>query len=128
MTRDEKLAYGRKYRKEHKDYFNKYTRDRYSKNKERWHAYRKELRDRVRQNALEAYGNKCVWCGQTNPMFLTFDHINNDGKEQRKKHHTGINLYYYLLKYLPKDIQILCWNCNLAKDLYGYDGSKKKAI
>lgn len=82
-----------------------------------------------RERALLAYGNKCVCCGETEIKFLTIDHINRDGGVHRKElfgSHTrgGAGAPYYReLRKLgyPKDmgLQVLCWNCHMAKDQYG---------
>jgi hypothetical protein len=71
--------------------------------------------------ALALYGNKCVCCGETEAKFLSFDHINNDGSKQRKAGipTLGRAFHTYLLRKQPKDIQILCYNCNCAKGFYG---------
>lgn len=31
------------------------------------------------------YGRECKCCGETEPIFLTLDHINDDGSAQRRK-------------------------------------------
>jgi len=76
---------------------------------------------RVRLNVLAAYGNKCACCGETEPKFLSIDHINGGGKEDREKysHGPGVNWYNYLLREHPDHVQILCYNCNMAKGHYG---------
>ena len=79
---------------------------------------------RLRAELLEAYGNKCncPGCGVDIPEFLALDHVNNDGKAHRTKLKaitTGI--YRDLRKRgFPKEgYQLLCHNCNMAKQLYG---------
>lgn len=64
------------------------------------------------------YGNKCMCCGETMKEFLTIDHINNDGAEHRRKINmkSGSRIYIWIVKNgFPKDLQILCWNCNCGK-------------
>jgi len=70
----------------------------------------------VRSEVLEAYGNACQCCGETQPEFLSIDHINNDGAQHRKTI-KGPNIYDWLRNQgFPKDnFQILCMNCNFAK-------------
>lgn len=59
------------------------------------------------------YGNMCSCCGETERLFLSIDHINNDGYQNRKK---GINLYIDIIdRGFPNDLQILCMNCNTGK-------------
>ena len=83
----------------------------------------------LRTIALDKYGGKCVCCGEDTYEFLTIDHINNDGKEDRKifNNYAG-RVYGYLVQalYQPEKYQILCWNCNLAKEKYGLCPHQKK--
>lgn len=76
---------------------------------------------RARTAMLSAYGGKCACCGEAEPNFLTFDHINNDGATHRKtlKKRAGSAFVKYLRDHRPDDIQVLCYNCNCAKGHYG---------
>jgi hypothetical protein len=69
-----------------------------------------ELRERV----VGAYGGKCACCGESNPMFLTLDHVNNDGGKMRREVHTSSsNFYLWAIRNgYPKTLQCLCMNCN----------------
>jgi hypothetical protein len=77
-----------------------------------------KVRER-RLKVMEAYGQVCVCCGETELEFLTVDHINGGGTQHRKK--VRGRLYDWLIKNnYPKDeYQILCMNCNLAKGVFG---------
>lgn len=69
---------------------------------------------------IQKYGGKCACCGETEPMFLTFDHINNDGHIERKSlRESGANLVRRIELTDREDIQVLCYNCNCAKGHYG---------
>lgn len=49
----------------------------------------KRHRDRLRAETIKIYGGKCQCpgkCRVSNPKFLAFDHINNDGKDHRKEY------------------------------------------
>lgn len=70
------------------------------------------------KQVLEMYGTSCKCCQESNPAFLTVDHINNDGHIERKTNFRS-NSYSKLLKQKRTDIQILCWNCNCAKQRIG---------
>ncbi len=61
-------------------------------------------------------GYICACCGETIRIFLTIDHINNDGAEHRRTI-GGIGRFYrWLLKNgCPKGFQVMCRNCNWAK-------------
>jgi len=73
---------------------------------------------RLQHEAIMAYGGYvCVCCGETEPLFLSIDHINNDGNKHRKKFQSsGDGLYKWLKRHnYPKGFQILCMNCNFGK-------------
>jgi hypothetical protein len=79
-------------------------------------------KDIQRQRLLDVYGRKCACCGETTERFLTVDHINNDGAQDRLKssgQQRGGNNYRKLLKDKRDDIQILCFNCNCGRALNG---------
>lgn len=57
----------------------------------------------------------CILCGYNDIRALQVDHINNDGEEHRKII-PGKHLYPWIIKNnFPKDLQILCANCNNIK-------------
>lgn len=74
---------------------------------------------RLQDEAIQAYGGyKCACCGETEPLFMTLDHIANDGNEHRKKlGFLGGHLLYKWLKghNYPSGFQVLCTNCNHGK-------------
>lgn len=82
-----------------------------------------EANQRLRLECLNAYGGPiCVCCGETELVFLTLDHIANDGAEHRRKIglRSGAGLYRYLIRNnFPPGLQVLCWNCNEAKRIQG---------
>lgn len=108
----------------------------YAVNKKRIRAYyktyyktkQKQLRvaykkwhNAIKEEVFNAYGNRCVCCGETKKEFLTIDHINNDGREHREK--VGAQGVYLDIKKqgFPKDkYRILCMNCNHSLGIHGY--------
>lgn len=66
---------------------------------------------------LEMYGDKCQCCGESNPSFLTADHVNRDGAEERKKSKRASGYQQYLRE-KREDIQVLCFNCNCGRELH----------
>ena len=99
-----------------------------------WHqAHRVERNDRttarrraVRAKVVRELGGKCQCCGETTPVFLTIDHVQNDGAKDRQ---TARHLLYkrILTEGCPPDrYQILCWNCNSAKALGGCPHQRPK--
>ena len=84
---------------------------------------------RKKCEAIKRYGGYCVCCGEDRVEFLTLDHIDGKGNEHRRRMSPnkpsrpsgGTQFYLYLLRQEQRDpnIQILCWNCNCTKHLYG---------
>lgn len=73
-----------------------------------------------RKEVLGKYGGVCKCCGENRLEFLVFDHINDDGGEHRKKHGTGGQMLDWLIRNdYPDIVQILCHNCNMAKEFHG---------
>lgn len=82
-------------------------------------------RKRVRRDVVNKYGGACKCCGETELLFLTIDHINNDGHIERKELSNGNNIsstqFFLKLNREVKrdDIQVLCFNCNLGRSMNG---------
>jgi hypothetical protein len=76
-------------------------------------------KQRRRFRVIEAYGGVCKCCGEAEWKFLSLDHVNNDGAEHRKK--IGQSQIYKWAEdnEYPKTLQLLCYNCNMAKGFYG---------
>jgi hypothetical protein len=96
-----------------------YFKDYYQRNREKYLGRAKQLRQRV----LDAYGNRCMCCGETTPEFLGIDHVNNDGGAHRRElkgYGRSINRWLSMNGF-PQDgrFQLLCHNCNMAKGAYG---------
>ena len=80
--------------------------------------------DRCREQVFEAYGGyKCNCCGETERMFLSIDHVHNDGASQRKAGlygGSGTAFYIWLRKNkFPSGYQVLCMNCQIGKHKNG---------
>lgn len=90
--------------------------------------YSENLRKFYKKAVLEAYGGKCACCGESEQAFLCIDHIENNGAVHRleigqgkRKIGSGSVIYRWLVKNnFPQGFQILCANCNLAKQSLGY--------
>lgn len=78
---------------------------------------------RLRAEVFAAYGDECRCCGETEPMFLSIDHIDNDGAEMRASgvHGGGGSQFYQWLRKngFPTGFQVLCLNCNIGKHRNG---------
>lgn len=86
-------------------------------NRERIAASQKARDVAFKAQAVRAYGGKCACCGETEIAFLTFDHVNDDGAEHRKsgKMYRRHMARWAALNGYPKTLQLLCANCNMAK-------------
>ena len=80
-----------------------------------------------RLEMIAAYGGHCTWCNEEHPLFLTLDHINNNGSIDQK----GAG-FYQELKQLGypgngTQLQLLCHNCNALKE-YTHNRAHKSEI
>jgi len=105
---------------------NEAARRRYAKERKHSPERRKKLaeyatrcRAKAKQECFEHYGGMiCACCGETEPMFLSLDHVNNDGYLRRKygKATPSGSFYGFLRKTgYPDGFQVLCMNCNFGK-------------
>ena len=85
---------------------------------------------RLKREVFSHYGKVCCCCGEDNLLFLTLDHVNNDGAKHRQeiigKHYnrtkrgdlTGRQFYAWLKKKNDpngRPLQVMCYNCNCGK-------------
>ncbi len=77
---------------------------------------------RLKAAVIEKYGGRCKCCDEKAIQFLTVDHVHNNGKQERIKLGSGYGIYRKLLRYkrVLKSYTILCFNCNIAKFVYGH--------
>ena len=76
----------------------------------------------LRHEAILRYGGyRCRCCGESEPKFLTLDHVNNDGSAHRKEiRNRGSGIFKWLKDHdYPSGFQVLCMNCNHGKALNG---------
>lgn len=83
-----------------------------------------KLNAQLREQVFTAYGcYKCACCGESEPMFLSIDHVENNGAEMRKSgiHSRGGTQFYQWLRKnkFPDGFQVLCMNCNVGKHRNG---------
>jgi len=98
-----------------REYWKKNT-DKYKQNREQRRQYDYNLR----LECLIHYGGnppKCACCGETHIEFLTIDHVYGGGNKHRQIIKSNGSYFYKWLKKnnFPKDFQVLCANCNMAK-------------
>ena len=87
-------------------------------------ARTKRSQDRRRDEVFTAYGGyRCACCAETERLFLSIDHINNDGNVERKSgvyRSSGTAFYLWLCKQkFPPGYQVLCMNCQFGKHRNG---------
>lgn len=88
---------------------------------------RESIKRRHRKDKAAAfahYGEKCAYCGDARQLFLTIDHIHDNGAEHRRTQRSGQNrghdIYAWLRKMnYPEGFQTLCYNCNCVKSQIG---------
>ena len=88
----------------------------------RQRAYQKRNIAKHKELVFAAYGGyRCNCCGETEKLFLTIDHIDNNGATERKqlfgkRASAGYPFYKWLVKNdFPPGYQVLCMNCNFGK-------------
>jgi len=140
-----------RYRERNREKFNQRMRDWREANREKDRLHKRESRNRklangspeevaalraaesartkraqaiCRDHVFAAYGGyRCACCGETEPMFLSIDHIDNNGAEERKSglySGSGYSFYRWLRKTgFPSGYQVLCMNCQVGKHKNG---------
>lgn len=69
----------------------------------------------LRQTVINHYGGACSCCGVTESVFLAVDHKNNDGAKHRREVSNARFMLWIINQGFPDDLQLLCHNCNWAK-------------
>jgi len=77
-------------------------------------AIKSRNRAKIRSEVVLAYGGKCVCCEETEPIFLTIDHVDSRANGDRMR---SEQLYRSLkARCWPKDnYRLLCMNCNAGR-------------
>lgn len=92
----------------------------YSRNLQTQRERAKRKRYKLKLEMITAYGGKCDCCGESEPKFLTIDHIYGGGKNDRG--HVSSEGFWGRLRRenWPRDkYALLCFNCNCAKGFFG---------
>ena len=93
----------------------------YKKNRDKYNESSRKYNQRLRDECFAGYGNRCACepCGETNVGFLTLDHVNRNGAEEKRTLGHSSNLQTYRLAIelgFPDDYQLLCFNCNCGRE------------
>lgn len=89
-------------------------------------CYRKEQNASIKLLVFRYYSKGsvlCACCGEHKNEFLTLDHKGGNGTKHRKRvnRKTGMAFYRWLKQNnYPSGYQVLCWNCNCSKGIFGY--------
>lgn len=79
-------------------------------NLKNWQRINEEHKDLV----FNKYGKICNCCGEKERVFLSIDHIEDNGAQHRKTF--GGSIFRWLIhNNYPSGFQTLCFNCNWAK-------------
>lgn len=109
--------------------YRRHSEARRAKVRDWYHANRAEILSALKQRTrhekaevIEAYGGKCVCCGERHIEFLTIDHTDGSGATHRRSKGKGRGIYRDLKRRgFPKEkYQVLCLNCNISLGFYGY--------
>lgn len=79
-------------------------------------SYASKNRRKLKLETIEAYGGKCVNCGNNNPGHLQFDHIDGEGRRHLESIRFNISRWARANNF-PSVLQLLCANCNYLKHL-----------
>lgn len=82
-------------------------------------AASRRQREECKQKVLDHYGPKCSCCGESNPLFLTVEHLNGGGRKHRRSMGTQTINVWLVNNGLPEGFTILCYNCNCGKRVNG---------
>lgn len=113
----------------HPDYKATYDAAWHQANPGKQAGYMKKSNLKLKRQVMDAYGGKCACCGEAELVFLTIDHINDDGAEHRRQIaaergsqwlQAGSPTYRWLRdNNYPEGFQVLCANCNCGRHWNG---------
>ncbi len=129
-NRDQILANSKARYAANPEAFRKRKTESYERNKNEHNAKRRskwnngscriqnELRNSVRKKCFNILGGKCNDCGHDDYDVLCVDHINDDGKQERKLGIAPVTIWRKIIRgdELGR-YQLLCFNCNLRKSI-----------
>ena len=113
--------YSKEWRQNNRDRYNQLQKIWQQNNRDRYNQIQREWYHRLINEIIDAYGGKCACCGETRREYLTIDHINGNGRKQKREIEVrDPKSFYYWLKQnnYPKGFQVLCFNCNCGKSTY----------
>lgn len=82
-------------------------------------SYLKRKHNEYRELVYDHYGRKCSCesCHETEPAFLTIDHIVPVGGEKERARLNHTDIYRFLVKNnFPPGFRVYCFNCNMSRN------------
>ena len=117
------------FRERNPEYGREYNAAWHERNPGKQSAYMKKSNLKLKRQVMDAYGGACSCCGETELVFLTIDHMNDDGAEHRRQlaaerggswGQAGAPTYRWLRDNgFPEGFQVMCANCNCGKQWNG---------
>ena len=96
-----------------------HNRNFYASNPMRYTArqenHRKQKRIEIRNIVLDHFHKVCACCGESEPLFLTIDHIDGNGNLHRRLVGKADMWRWLVNNKFPPGFQLLCFNCNAGK-------------
>ena len=78
--------------------------------------YTAEYQRELRKIAFRVLGDRCAACGFDDPVALQVDHIDGNGRAERRKDNFNTYAVYRRIRDGETEgYQILCANCNIIK-------------
>ncbi len=111
-----KSPYRKEYQAKNAEYLNRYHAIKYQRTKASGKLARKRYYDKWKKQVFDHYGYQCVCCGEDEHRFLTIDHMNDNGAQQRELVGAGYVFFKWLVaNNYPNDYRVLCHNCNTGR-------------
>jgi hypothetical protein len=117
------------FRSRNPDYGATYNAAWHEQNPGKQAEYMKKSNLKLKRLVMDAYGGVCACCGEAELVFLTIDHIDDNGAEHRREmaaernsnySQAGARTYRWLRDHdFPDGYQVLCANCNCGKQWNG---------
>lgn len=89
--------------------------ERYQRHKATYLKSQGEVRQKIKLEVFNYYGNKCDICHDVDLSNLSLDHVDGGGRRHRKEvcgTDSGTTFYKWVNKNKPNNIRLLCYNCN----------------
>lgn len=127
--RERQRAQQERFYEDHPGYREAYAITWREENRDKFREYNRKSLLKLKRQVMDTYGGHCACCGETELVFLTIDHVNDDGAEHRREIaaergsqwlQAGAPTYRWLRDNgFPPGFQVLCANCNCGRQWNG---------